>query len=315
MARPSFWDVPESARRILKRYSDVNQKSERMNKWEKLYNDVKSSIDLIKEGKHYGGKSRIRSQIAGLMKDLESAEMEILLEGKYDFADAFIILSAQEDVEENVKWMLELAGIYVKWARRRGYGYKIFGERLGDEKGENSILLYISGMNAFGLLKNERGIHRKTITRKAGKKSIKRSYDCSVLVLADVQPLEDSKFKYSLDIRKIRRPLKGWRMKSLSRHVLLKDPNSENDISFYSDGTIDADSNLPSDLFLSFLHYQNKRAALVGQEDKGVWGSVVRTYEIGDGSRVLDHGTNIIIKSVKDYLGGKIDSLLLERII
>ena len=52
--------------------------------------------------------------------DREPVVREILLEGKYDFADAFLILTSEKRSEGSVKWLVELAGVYTSWARRRG---------------------------------------------------------------------------------------------------------------------------------------------------------------------------------------------------
>ena len=85
-------------------------------------------------------------------------------------------------------------------------------------------------------------------------------------------------------------------------------------MNFYSDGSLDDDANLPADMFLSYLHYLKKKN-MTGAGESDVWGSLVRTYETGDGSQIVDHRTKIMLKNVKSYLNGKIDSLLLERII
>ena len=88
----------------------------------------------------------------------------------------------------------------------------------------------------------------------------------------------------------------------------------EKEISFFSDRTVIKDKNLSGDIFMSLLHYQRKRVAAL-DDDKNIWGSLIRTYEISDSPKLTDHRTRLVIKSVKDYLSGKIDSLLLERLV
>ena len=315
MTQPTFWDEPAKSKIVLKRFSELNRKTERMHKWERVYNDIQASASLTGQTIGKTETSRLRSQVIGLMKDLESAEMEILLEGKYDFADAFIVISAAGKGREDVKWLLEQMGVYLNWAKRRGYHYKIIGEQPKDKSGGCSIILFIGGMNAFGLLKNERGIHRKTVYKKTGSKHQKQSYDCTVLVLADVQPIDDSSIRhFDVNIINVKPPKKGWRMKSLSKSVILKYKQLNYEMSFFSDGTVIKDKNLSGDMFMSLLHYQRKKAAAL-DDDKNIWGSLVRTYEIGDSPKLTDHRTRLVIKSVKDYLSGKIDSLLLERLV
>jgi protein subunit release factor A len=51
------------------------------------------------------------------------------------------------------------------------------------------------------------------------------------------------------------------------------------------------------------------------EDESSVWGTLVRTYDADEPSRIIDHRTRITFPSTRDYLQGKIDSLLLERIL
>ena len=101
-------------------------------------------------------------------------------------------------------------------------------------------------------------------------------------------------------------------MKSLSRAVSLRHNQPEYDLAFLSDNSIEADKNLLREMFMSYVHYQTKRPG--DCPDDNIWGSIVRTYEAGEIHRILDHESKMIIGNVKDYLSGKIDTLLLERL-
>jgi hypothetical protein len=100
----------------------------------------------------------------------------------------------------------------------------------------------------------------------------------------------------------------------LSRKVLLHDHDTQEQLAFLGDSKLDADKDLPAELFLSYLHFR-KREKQTNACSDAVWGSLVRAYETGERSRVVDYRTKIVIKNVKDYLDGKIDSLLLERLV
>ncbi len=312
MTEVTFWDDPKSASHTLKRFSELNRMTERVHRWEHILANITPA--LANGDGRKSDKERIDARIhmMGLLKDLESAEMEILLEGKYDFADAFIIIKADQIAGEGAVWLDELAGVYTSWARRRGYHYKIFGEQPKDRHNSGFMLLHIGGMNTFGLLKNERGIHRKAIVKKVGKKWQRKNHDCSVIILADVQPLEGGHDDIQIDIKKVSPARKGWRMKSLSRTVSLHHNQPEYNLAFLSDNSIEADKSLLRDMFMSYVHYQTRRPGDCPEDN--IWGSIVRTYEAGEIHRILDHESKMLISNVKDYLTGKIDTLLLERL-
>ena len=50
--------------------------------------------------------------------------------------------------------------MYTRWAERHGYSYKILDYLDGDEAGIKSASILIEGMNAYGFLKSENGVHR-----------------------------------------------------------------------------------------------------------------------------------------------------------
>ncbi|MFH1700170.1 MAG: AAA family ATPase [Candidatus Zixiibacteriota bacterium] len=312
MLRPSFWDNPKEANQVLARYAEHNQKVERMNKWISTYDRITSILKIPEKKRSRQEIGRLKAQVVGLIKDLESAEMELLLEGEHDSADTFMILQAEDSSKSTIKWLLELLGVYINWSRRRGYRYKIIGEQPGNrQSGKCSIILHISGMNAFGLLKNECGIHRKA----QGKRAVKKNIDCLIFVMPDIYIHDVLSSDLNLRIKKMTKPVTGNKMKKLSQEINVKGKRMSLDLNFYSDTTFERDKHLPLELFLSYQNFCEKKNAQKRDGEDNPWGSLIRTYERSDKSRVVDFKSKLVIKNVKDYLGGKIDSLLIERLI
>jgi peptide chain release factor 2 len=61
---------------------------------------------------------------------------------------------------EACDWADMLMRMYVRWCERKGYKVQIIDHQEGDDVGTRSATLEIQGENAFGFLKNERGVHR-----------------------------------------------------------------------------------------------------------------------------------------------------------
>ncbi len=321
MNKPNFWDDHKIANKAVKRFAELNKRTDRIHKWDRLFEQIMATASVPKSKLSKYDVSRIRSQLVGLTKELESAELEVLLEGKYDSSDAFLMLTGLENSDEDIKWVLEMSNVYYKWAKRRGYYCKIFGEDTKNKSGEISLFMHIAGLNTYGLLKNEMGIHRKILTRQpshgpqAVKKTPKSSYDCRVLVLPDTDYPEGDEDYFSFKITKLKASRKGMKIRSIKYNIEMKHKRDGVDLQFYSDSSIQKDKNLASDLFKAFImNYRKYGSAAIAPQDSP-WGSIVRTYESGDRNRVIDHYSKIVIQNHKDYLNGKIDSLLLERII
>jgi peptide chain release factor 2 len=315
MLRPGFWDTPGKANEILCRYAAVNRRTERIHKWESLCGRIDALLQTSPARMAAAEKARVRSQVLGLSKELESAELEILLEGKHDSADCFVLIAVESGRRDHIRWVHELAGVYRSWARRRSYPCRAVGESLTGDRMEYGVVLHIGGMNAFGLLKNERGIHRRTSVDADGRVTNRKSIDGQVIVLADVQPLADAPRRATVTVQKLKKPQAGHFVAQLSRQVTAQAERGTPPITFLADAAIEKDGNLPKELYLSYLHYRQRSQERPGSEHNGVWGSLVRTYFTGRQNRIFDHETKMVIDDVRGYFNGKIDSLLLERII
>ncbi len=140
-------------------------------------------------------------------------------------------------------------------------------------------------------------------------------YDCNVLLLPDIDHSRDEEDSFSMKMAKLKSPVPGIKIRCLQYRVALKYKKDNVSLQFCSDNTVQDDRSIATDLFRAYLK-NIREVSLLGEEPKpNATAEPVRTYEIGDRNRVIDHRSRIIIQNPKDYLNGKIDSLLLERIL
>ena len=50
--------------------------------------------------------------------------------------------------------------MYIRWCDKHNFKYEIIDKLDGEEAGYKKIVLLIKGLNAYGYLKTERGVHR-----------------------------------------------------------------------------------------------------------------------------------------------------------
>ncbi len=87
-------------------------------------------------------------------------ELEALLDGEADGNDTFLEINAGAGGTESCDWATMLARMYVRWAEKKGYKVELQSESAGEEAGIKSATYKISGLNAYGWLKSESGVHR-----------------------------------------------------------------------------------------------------------------------------------------------------------
>jgi peptide chain release factor 2 len=127
---------------------------------EKAYADVCEYVEIAL----MEGDGSVIPEIRGMMKEFVNAYDELriatLLNGEYDGNNAILSLHSGAGGTEACDWAEMLMRMYSKWAAKRGFTVEVLDYLAGDEAGVKSVTLQISGENAFGYLRSERGVHR-----------------------------------------------------------------------------------------------------------------------------------------------------------
>jgi peptide chain release factor 2 len=83
-----------------------------------------------------------------------------LFSGEYDAGDAVVTLQAATGGTDAQDWTEMLLRMYLRWAADRGFQTELIEASPGEEAGLKSATFTVSGENAYGILKAERGKHR-----------------------------------------------------------------------------------------------------------------------------------------------------------
>ncbi len=91
---------------------------------------------------------------------IERIEVQYLLKGKYDDADAILAIHPGAGGTESQDWAEMLLRMYHRWADKSSYSWTELDLQPGDEAGIKSASIEVCGDFAYGYLKAEIGIHR-----------------------------------------------------------------------------------------------------------------------------------------------------------
>ena len=95
-----------------------------------------------------------------LSKKIDSLELETKLSGENDKNNAILELHSGAGGTEACDWVSMLLRMYERWCERNNYKVEILDQLEGEEAGLKKVTLLVKGLNAYGYLKCERGIHR-----------------------------------------------------------------------------------------------------------------------------------------------------------
>lgn len=121
--------------------------------------DIRILAELI-EDEESSDAVEVRAELDAVESAYERLELETLLSGEHDCANAILEINAGAGGTEACDWADMLLRMYLRWAERRGYRTEILNTVPGDVAGLKNVTVLIEGRNAYGYLRNERGVHR-----------------------------------------------------------------------------------------------------------------------------------------------------------
>jgi peptide chain release factor 2 len=160
MTAPGFWDSQNAAKKVIDRANVIKKQIEPLGGLESRVEDFPVLIELAKEQGDVQSIKEVQSEFDGINKAIAAYELDLLLAGPFDRGSAFLIIHSGAGGTEACDWADMLMRMYVRWCERKGYKVQIIDHQEGDDVGTRSATLEIQGENAFGFLKNERGVHR-----------------------------------------------------------------------------------------------------------------------------------------------------------
>ena len=95
-----------------------------------------------------------------MFADIKKLEVFCFLSGENDSLDIYLEIHAGAGGTESQDWAEMLRRMYLKWFDKKKFSYEIISEHRGEEAGIKSSTLKVSGINLYGLMKNESGVHR-----------------------------------------------------------------------------------------------------------------------------------------------------------
>lgn len=156
----NFWNNQENSTKVLAKIKKIKNKYAQYKKIENEIVNLLELTKLVQADFDEELKNEILANTKNLKRDLEKLEIETLLSGKYDCNNAIITIHPGAGGTESQDWAEMLYRMYLRWANKNNYKVKELDYLEGEEAGLKSVTFEVSGENAYGYLKGEKGVHR-----------------------------------------------------------------------------------------------------------------------------------------------------------
>ncbi len=156
MQSPDIWTNSAKVSKIGQQIREKKEILDKFNHWFAVIDDCNVALelsdpDLISDS---------LNQIKNISIELEKFELQQLLSGEYDSADAILTINAGAGGTDAQDWASMLLRMYLRWVEQRGWKSELLDKLDGEEAGIKSATIKITGQYAFGYTKAEKGVHR-----------------------------------------------------------------------------------------------------------------------------------------------------------
>lgn len=149
----NFWDDQNKANNICQKVSNLKKE---INEYDELDSDISSLLELI----DISDEEDINKEYNNILNKYKEFSKKIYLSGEYDSLNCYLDIHPGAGGTESCDWSSMLLEMYEKYCDLKGYKYEVINLQKGEEAGIKSATLYITGLYAYGYLKNEQGVHR-----------------------------------------------------------------------------------------------------------------------------------------------------------
>lgn len=318
MAEPGFWDDQTKAQMVINENNELKAKYGNFHQLATAVEELEVLYELVQEAPEAEMLAELAENYAATKQKLESYQLTLLLNEPYDKDDAILEIHPGAGGTESQDWGSMLLRMYTRWAEQHNFTVTTQDYQPGDEAGIKSVTLTISGHNAYGYLRGEKGVHR--LVRISPFDSAGRRHTSFASV--NVMPELDDDVEVELRPEDIKMEVfrasgaGGQHINKTSSAVrLIHEPtgivvSSQAQRSQFQNRAT-AEKMLRSKLYQIELEEQEKKRAEIQGEQLDIgWGSQIRSYVFHPYSMVKDHRTNFETGNTQAVMDGELDGFI-----
>ena len=157
---PTLWDDPDAAQSLMRERTRLATQIEAVQRIERERSDALEFAEMAQAEGDDSSLDDAQLQLEALKAFAARAELEALLSGEADANDCFVEINSGAGGTESADWAAMLLRMYTRWATAHGMKVELIEETDGETAGIKSATIRVEGVNAYGWLKTEAGVHR-----------------------------------------------------------------------------------------------------------------------------------------------------------
>ncbi|MFR3729919.1 peptide chain release factor 2 [Lacrimispora sp.] len=318
MEEPGFWEDPEKSTKIVQLAKNLKDTVQGYKDLEQQYEDIGVMIEMGNEENDPSLIPEVEEMLAEFKEKLEAMRISTLLSGEYDSHNAILKLNAGAGGTESCDWCSMLYRMFCRWAEKKGFQTEVLDYLDGDEAGIKSVTIQVNGINAYGYLKSEKGVHRLVRISPFNAAGKRQTSFVSCDVMPDIEEdldVEVNEEDLRIDTYRssgaggqhINKTSSAIRITHLPTGIVVQCQNERSQFQ----NKDKAMQMLKAKLYL-LKQQENaeKLSGIRGDVTEIGWGNQIRSYVLQPYTMVKDHRTNAETGNVNSVLDGALDPFM-----
>ena len=322
MSENGFWDEPEAAQKLMKEKKSVEDKLDIMKKLTAMMEDLEIMVEMAEEGNDEELAMEAEESSSRLQSQLEQLRLQTLLNGKYDKNNAIISVHAGSGGTDAQDWAEMLFRMYTRWCEKKGYKAKLIDMQSDTEGGIKSATLLVDGENAYGYLKNEKGVHRLVRISPFDSSGRRHTSFASLDVIPEIDDNIDVQINPD-DLRidtyrssgaggqHVNKTDSAIRITHIPTNIVV---TCQNERSQHQNKEVAMKLLLSKLIELKEQEQKENLDELKGDYSQITWGSQIRSYVFHPYTMVKDHRTGAEAGNVNAVMDGDLDYFINEKL-
>ena len=325
-----FWNNLEYAQKVMKEKKTMEDTLTAYRNLEKSLNDIEELIQLAEMEEEAGADqeettamaAEIEELFESFRKELEEMRLKTLLTGKYDHCGAILSIHAGTGGVDAMDWASMLLRMYTRWCEKKGYQVKMLDLQDDTEAGIKSATFLVEGENAYGYLKNEKGVHRLVRIspfNAAGKRQtsfamleVTPEIDEEITVQIDPEDLRIDTYRSSgAGGQHVNKTDSAIRITHIPTNIVV---TCQNERSQHQNKEMAMKILTARLTELAEQEHKENLKELKGDYSMNTWGSQIRSYVFQPYTMVKDHRTGAETSNVQAVMDGDIDYFINEKL-
>ncbi|WP_369016068.1 peptide chain release factor 2 [Armatimonas sp.] len=320
-AEPTLWDDVARAQKTMQALAKSKEEVLPYLDLKRKLDDTRTLVEMAEsDDDPEAYEPEVIAELNAILAGIDKVENATLLSGPYDTHDAILEIKPGAGGTEACDWAAMLLRMYLRWAEANGFKAEVNDELPGEVAGISSATVFVTGRNAYGMLRSEHGVHRlvrispynangKRQTSFAAVEVLPQIEDDSELVIDDKDLRIDTYRSSGAGGQHVNKTSSAIRITHLPTNIVVTCQDQRSQLQNKEVAMRVLKARLGE---LESRKFDQKMSEIRGDQQRIEWGSQIRSYVFQPYTQITDLRSRVKVTDINATMDGNLEALQLS---